>query len=294
MKLTDKTKSIVHHILLYGPPKSGKTKLVGTLASKYKLIWFDLESGYKTLLQLPKESQENIELISLPDTPSFPVAIQTCLQVIKGTKTKICEAHGVNTCALCLKTQGAFTAVELNACDPSDTIVVFDSSTQLTASSICFVNKGQPVEYKMQTDDWGNVGKLNEAFYSHVQNAPFNIIVIAHDIDLAKKENDPKHVVPSAGSRNFSRNFAKFFDDVIYCEVKNGRHIAASSTLYSGGILTGSRTGIALENDKSGAVNLLDLFDPDRPKEEKLETPGSSSISALERIRANLHSAKGK
>ena len=285
MKLNNKAASMVRHVLIYGPPKSGKTRLVGTLASKYKLIWFDLENGYKTLLQLPQEEQENIELISIPDTPSFPVAIQTCLQVIKGTPVKVCEDHGVTSCALCLKSQGLFTALHLNECNPSDSIVVFDSATQLTASSICYVNKGQSVDYKMKTDDWGSVGKLNEAFYSHVQNAGFNIIVIAHDLDLAKEE-EPKHVVPSAGSRNFSRNFAKFFDDVIYCEVKNGRHIAASSTLYSGGILTGSRSGLVLESNKSGTANLLDLFDPSTPREES--PVAAQNMTALERIKASL------
>lgn len=69
-------------ILVYGPPKSGKTKLVGELAEKMKLIWFDLENGKDTLFQLPQEWQANIDMFSIPDARAFPMAIETCLKVV--------------------------------------------------------------------------------------------------------------------------------------------------------------------------------------------------------------------
>ena len=54
-KLTNIAESKVKHILVYGPPKAGKTKLAGAMAEKKRLIWFDFERGHSTLFQLPKE-----------------------------------------------------------------------------------------------------------------------------------------------------------------------------------------------------------------------------------------------
>jgi Holliday junction resolvasome RuvABC ATP-dependent DNA helicase subunit len=34
---------IGQHILLYGPPKSGKTLLAGMVAKAFRTFWFDLE-----------------------------------------------------------------------------------------------------------------------------------------------------------------------------------------------------------------------------------------------------------
>ena len=55
MKLSQMVSSTTHRVLIFGSPKSGKTQLAGGLAKKFKLIWFDLESGINTLLKLPKE-----------------------------------------------------------------------------------------------------------------------------------------------------------------------------------------------------------------------------------------------
>ena len=62
MKLSEKTKSKAHRVLLFGPPKSGKTALAVQLARIFKLHWFDLEDGVKTALKptiLPKEFLKN-------------------------------------------------------------------------------------------------------------------------------------------------------------------------------------------------------------------------------------------
>ena len=84
MKLTDKVKSKTHRVLVYGEPKSGKTELVASLAEVYNLLYIDLENGYATLLKLPREWQERIEILSIPDTKVFPIAIETMLKIITG------------------------------------------------------------------------------------------------------------------------------------------------------------------------------------------------------------------
>ena len=34
--------------IIYGPPKCGKTELVGQLASRFNVTWLDLENGFLT------------------------------------------------------------------------------------------------------------------------------------------------------------------------------------------------------------------------------------------------------
>jgi hypothetical protein len=283
MKLSQKSASKSHRVLLFGPPKSGKTQLAGELSKEFNLLWFDLENGVDTLLKLPTEQQERIEVITLPDTRSYPIAIETMLKVIKGVPSEICDKHGKVGCALCKKDGGSFTSVNLSAL-PLDTVVVVDSLTQLTNSAISHITKNQPEDYKLNYDDWGNLGKLMDTFLSHVQQAGFNVVCISHETETEMEDGKMK-LVPTAGTRAFSRNTAKYFDEVIYCEVKNKKHIAASSTLYNGNILTGSRTGAVLET--SAEPSLIPIFRGDVATTNKLtqNTPATASLSALERLK---------
>ena len=185
MKLSQKAAVKSKRVLLFGPPKGGKTALAGALSKAFNLLWFDLENGVDTLLQLPPECQERIEVISLRDTRSYPIAIETCLKVIKGTRGRICEE--TPSVEVCLG--------EL----PLDTIVVFDSLTQLTNSAIAHITKNQPEDYKLDYDDWGNLGKLMDVFLSHVQQAGFHVVCISHETEV-KMEDGKEKLVPTAGT----------------------------------------------------------------------------------------------
>lgn len=283
MKLSQKTASKSHRVLLFGPPKSGKTQLAGELSKEFNLLWFDLEAGIDTLLKLPIEQQERIEVISLPDTRTFPIAIETCLKAIKGARGKICEEHGKWNCAICNKDSKPSIEIELSTL-PLDTIVVFDSLTQLTQSAISHITKSQPDDYKMNYDDWGNLSKLMDTFLSHVQQAGFHVVCISHETETEMEDGKMK-LVPTAGTRAFSRNTAKYFDEVFYCEVKNRKHVVASSTTYSGNILTGSRSGAVLETE--AAASLIPIF----KGEVKLVNPvtagapAAKAVSALDALR---------
>jgi AAA domain len=290
MKLSQKTASKSHRVLLFGPPKSGKTRLAGELSKAFNLIWFDLENGVDTLFQLPVECQEKIEVISLPDTRSFPIAIETCLKAIKGSLGKICETHGKWNCSICAKDSAPQTYVALGAL-PLDTIVVFDSLTQLTQSAISHITKGQPDDYKLNYDDWGNLGKLMDTFLSHVQQAGFHVVCISHETETEMEDGKTK-LVPTAGTRAFSRNTAKYFDEVIYCEVKNKKHVAASSTLYSGNILTGSRSGSVLET--SSDASLIPIFKGEKPTVNPMHqsTPATAALTGLAALAAKMKEGK--
>lgn len=253
------------HILIYGPPKSGKSLLAGSLAKKFNLIWFDLESGHSVLYQLPKEQQKKIQLINIPDTNDYPIAIETCLKVIRGGPSWICAEHGKVGCPRCIerldkdnikpKEGKVADFVELSK-TTLDTVVVFDSLTQLTNSGIANIIKGQGDDYKLQHDDWTKLGRLMDTFLGFVQVAPYHVVCISHE-SLVETEDKKEKIVPVAGTRNFSRNSAKYFGEVIYCEVKNKKHQFGSSTLYKMDTLTGSRSGLKLEKGE----DLLEVFE---------------------------------
>lgn len=264
-------------VMLFGAPFTGKSLLAGKLAEHFNLIYVDMEDGHDVLFQLPEEWQEKVEVIELPDTSSYPIAIETCLKMVK-MKVKICWKHGKVGCPSCSREYpDNFTEFDPNNV-PDDTIVIFDSSTQLTSSAINHITKAKPDDYKLEYDDWGSLGKLMDVFFSHIQNAPYKCIVISH-VTEAEQEDGKKLLFPVAGSRNFSTNVAKFFDHVVYLERKNKKHLAASSTKYHNGIMSGSRTNAKLE-DMDEHATLLSIFAPDKVashieiKDDTETTPG--------------------
>lgn len=282
MKLTDKVLSKTHRVLVYGEPKSGKTELAARLSEKYKLLFIDLENGYETLLKLPKEWQERIEILSIPDTKVFPIAIETLLKIVTGNKVEVCDTHGKVACALCKKDSGSFTTVELNALQ-DDTIVVVDSLTQLSNSAMNHLTKTQDDTYRPEWTDYRNQGQLLDKFLSQVQQAKYNIVCITHVVET-ELEDGRKKLVPVCGTTTFSRNTAKYFDHVVYCEVKNKKHNFASSTTYANNILTGSRTDISLEG--SATPNLLSIF-------TEQGTPGKQELTPAQKAMANLKLGAG-
>jgi len=282
-KLNTLRHSRTHRILIFGPPKSGKTQLAGELATHgYNLIWIDMENGHETLFKLPLEAQERIELISLRDTKKYPIAIETVLKLIKG-KVSICEQHGKVNCLLCKKESAPFTDVDVHNMD-NKTAIVFDSLTQLTTSAINNITKAQPEDYKLQTDDWGHLAKLIDVFATTIQQADYNVIAISHETE-AETEGKKRTLVPVAGSRNSSRNIAKAFDHVIYAERKNKKHIFASSTAYMNTILTGSRTDICLE--KEAEASLISIF-------EQKEYPQDAPVAGAKQPASPVSSATAK
>lgn len=274
MKLTEKKHATTQRVLVFGPPKSGKTQLVAALSNKYNLVYFDLENGYATMLKLPLAQQERINLISIPDTKVYPIAIETCLKVITGAKTEICEAHGKVLCPLCKKDGAPTVTVELNTL-PETSIVVFDSLTQLSNSAMNHLTKTKDDLYKPEWSDYRNQGQLLDKFLSQIQQARFNVVCITHETET-EMEDGKKKLVPVAGTREFSRNTAKYFDHVIYCDIKAMKHIAASNTVYSGMVLTGSRTDVDLQ--KEGSKGLLDIYENPIAN---AATPGQIAMKSL-------------
>ena len=254
MKLTQAKTSKAKRVLIYGESMTGKTTLAGTLAAKYKMIWFDLEKGYESLLKLPTAAQENIELLAIPDSKIYPIAIETLLKVFTGKEVFICETHGKVSCPICKKAGEPETRICLNELD-ENYVVVIDSLTQLSASTINFLMKDKEDTAKPEWEVYRAQGALLEKILSCMQQSKHHIVCISHVVESQQEDGKVK-LFPVCGTSNFSRNCPRFFDDVVYLELKNKKHMASCSTTYANNITAGSRSGHSIGED----MNLLSLF----------------------------------
>lgn len=291
MKLSQATPRKRLHSLVYGPPKSGKTELVGELASQgYNLIFVDFENGSNTLFHsVPREFHDNIELIKIPDTKDVPIGIETALKIVKVGKHKICDFHGKRECPVCNKDPKAtHSTIDLTTMGDKD-ILVFDSLTQISNSALAHIGLGKDDTWKPDWDDWGRQGNILDRFLGHIQNAPFHVIVISHEI-LVETNDAKEKIVPVAGTRNFSRNSAKYFDEVVYCQVRNKRHEAASSSTYDLNILTGSRSRVRVEDQKDPTkhLSLLPIFE----NAENIVTAADNAKNLLTDMKTKIEEKK--
>lgn len=258
-KLNTKKASSTKRVIVYGASFSGKTLLVGELAKEFNLIWIDCEAGHGVLFQLPESYQERIEIVALPDTSAFPIAIETILKMTKGA-VDICEIHGKVKCMLCTKAKAEFVHVDLKAVG-KDTIVVYDTLTQITSSCMSQITKNEDDYYKPTFNDYAKLGGLMDIFLSDVQQAQYSIVCISHENEVTT-EGKKSTLSPTGGTRNYSRNITKFFTDVVYLERKNKKHTCISSTTANNTVVAGSQTGISLEWLEK--PSLLPLFMPDK------------------------------
>lgn len=264
MKWNDVRKKPSHKVLLYGDPMSGKSTLASQLAEQgFKLIWVSMDNKHFEILgKLSDKAKENLDVIVLPDTKDFPVAISTCLKLVTGAKIKICWDHGQVDCSTC-RSRKLFdersSEYAFNDNGP-DTVVVFDHISQLGESAMSFVTKNEKDDFKPGWDEYAKQGFILNKVLVSIQQASWNSICIAHTVE-AEFEDKTKRLVPQCGTGNFSRNVAKFFDSVIHCRVLNKNHRFGSSTTYMPGILTGSRNDKVIEQLGDKEASLAMFFD---------------------------------
>lgn len=264
MKLSTYKAKPVHRVLVFGPPKAGKTALVGKLSEHYNMLWFDTEDGVKTLLNpdlnIPATALEHVTLVQLPDTKDYPIAAETLHRVVDWKPLSICEEHGKINCTICKSKAAPFTDLDFTKLDDS-WIIVLDSMTQLSNSVMAMILRaGGKTTYdaKPEWDDYGKQGSWLDRWLSIIQNCPFNVVVISHEMGIEMEDGKEK-LTAVAGTRNFARNLPRYFDHVVYTELKARKHVAGSSTQYGVNVLTGSRTGAKTELDTTGSP-LLQIF----------------------------------
>jgi hypothetical protein len=213
---------------------------------------------------IPDSALENVELVRIPDTMLYPIMCETMLKIIKGGDCNVCFDHGKVDCPLCKKLPEAkWTMVNVNKFGPKDILVV-ESVTQLGNSYISQIKKKEiqaglmADELKLDWDEWAKQGFGLDRFFSQVQVAPFNIIVTSHE-EMTKMKDGAQSIVPKMGTRNFSANSAKYFDDVVYLDKVNNKLKMFSSATYRDSVITGSRSGKMVEKENSRG--LIELFE---------------------------------
>jgi hypothetical protein len=132
---------------------------------------------------------------------------------------------------------------------------------------------------KPEWDVYRSQGALLEKILSCMQQAKHHIVCISHVVESQQEDGKVK-LFPVCGTANFSRNVPRFFDDVVYVELKNKKHMASCSTTYANNVTAGSRLGHVIGED----MNLLDLFSEAALSIEKPVTPGRTALNQLKGI----------
>lgn len=241
-----------HSILVYGPPKSGKTELVATairIPEIARVFWFDIENGIETILGmgLTDEEMEKVTVIKIPDTRDKPEAIATMLKAFSSKiPVTICEQHGTINCVDCKKAGKNAITWLISSLTHND-LVVIDSGSQLADSAMAALCLGKDDMFKPGWDEYGIQGKWLGDILSVIQAATnTNFVVITHEMCI---ENDEKKDVfyPLMGTKAFCMKVGKYFGTVVYVHKKLNKHVAGSSSTYLGDRITGSRVRAVIE-----------------------------------------------
>lgn len=261
-------------VMVFGPPKSGKTSLLALLAAQYKILLLDLERGKETLMAACSDSElDNIEYINIPDSPTNPIADSTLLDMWESRKGWICEQHGVWKCPLCTKLASEFFQINLDELTPENGwIICIDSGTQFGQSAfhyICNKNKvsledGDKASFLI----WGVQGAHIEKLFGMIQAGKNHVLLIAHEIEVEMPDKSKK-LVASMGTKRVASNFGKYFDHVIRLSKQAGKHKQMSLTSAINAE-TGSRWGLDINDPR---VSILDFFvKPDWAVDQKATT----------------------
>lgn len=267
MKLSDLANAVNqvkanHSILIYGPPKTGKTRLVGTAAQipeLQRIVWIDLENGAETLLHmnLTPEEMDKITLIRIPDTRETPRGIETVLKLFSArSPVTVCDTHGRVACPDCKSGGTSFCLKDLTHND----LVVIDSGSQLGDSALAMACAGKPVEFKPGWDEYGLSNKWLGDILSVMQAAAFtNFVMITHELILEEEVNGIKKdkILPLVGTKAFCSKVSKYFGSVVYTEIKMGKHAAGSGSTYKPNHITGSRVNAKIESSKELSMRAI-------------------------------------
>ena len=284
------------NLLIYGDPKTGKTRLAATIAKVphiKNVHFFTVENGTETLLTmlrenvLTQEQAEKIIVYDIPDTPAHPYAFETISKIITTDRNWIiCEKHGRCDCQDCAvrgpdkiisgaKSKGSILSYEGQPFNlaklTKEAVVIIDNLTQVSRSTLAWKMFGKDYDIKAGWDEYGPQGRVLSDILSVMQAcASTNFIATSHrvgidfkntgqraDPDEAQDDDVTTKYYPAIGTKNFSLLCGGFFSHIVYVEMKLNQHKGGSATNYNQDILTGSRGGWRLEKEKEMDLSLL-------------------------------------
>lgn len=266
------------HVIVFGDPKTGKSTLAAELLLHgYNLTWISLDNGHEIIFKLPipmDQLDAQLNLIIIPDTKERPVALKTCKELSSGRAVSICDTHGQVDCSTCIRIGNRpWSKVDTNSFGPRD-IIVYDHIGQLANSAMNYTMKSSKDEDKPEWEHYRVQGTLMDRFLTNIQQAPYNVICIAHTAET-EMEDGSKRLVPLVGTVPFSRNVGKYFDHMVHCQVFNRGHKYGSSTSYANKIVTGSRSDISIEDEKF--PSLVKFFNNDDKIEQNRQDMAAAS-----------------
>lgn len=269
----------VEHIILYGETGTGKTTLAALLAEHFHILWLDGDKGLTAAVNnCHPEMRARIHPIKIPDNTDWPIMCNTILRLVTGKLTKVCMEHAIVGCLPCTQNKAVVIDIELNKL-PKNWIAVMDSQTQFYASVLAFAyykdtgkafGTGVPFDYKGDWDFRGIAYQMCDMFGNYMKDLNCQWVSISHETVTEMDDDVTKKVVPVAGSRNISSNYGKWFGSQVYAKRANNKHNFFSSSLYSAGVQTKSRSNVVLE--AKACPSLLHIF---RPEEAEAILKGS-------------------
>lgn len=246
-------------VIIYGESGTGKSLMAMLLAQKYKLLYMDLENGSDVVELVNPDWWDNINLVTIQDTPKKPNALEAMLYFWDDEPGYVCWDHGKWKCPKCLRSENK-TDLRLSEVE-KDTVVVVDSLSQLnTSTNNHIANK---MNYKLfegdkfEWDDWGKNGQIMARILTGIQSARCHVIVISHEAEIEQNDGKKK-LTPIGGTTNFSRGVPKYFSHVIRTSNFGGQLIAASSVSDAKKFIAKSRGNVDMSKKGTSLMDIID------------------------------------
>ena len=250
--------------IFYGDSFSGKTWGAAQLARRYKLLWLDLEDGWKTVkAAIPPEFYSNIIMLPLEEKLASGTMAKDVYAALSKPKFKYYpDEKRIN-----VPTMGKEMEVEEYAWEDIDTswVVVLDTFSALSDSSMQHYlgpNPGDMVFKKKEFSHYDFQGLYLNNVIAAGKKLPCHFVVISHQEQLEQEDGTDK-LTPTGGTRNFSRKIPRKFDHAVHFKLYNKRHVVNTVTTNDNKVIAGSRNNV----DISVAEDLQYLFSglPEKP-----------------------------
>lgn len=288
-----------HSMLVYGPPKSGKTALAATIAESKtidRVYMFDNENSWEVLLwmirehKLSPEAAAKINVIRIIDSKDDPYAIDTMIKCLNSIRSPVyLDTSDGRVLPRKPSTELPEHVIEfqMSKLTKRDAIIT-DSLSQLSASALTAACPKNVSDFKPGWDEYGLQGKWLTDCLSIIQQAKYtNFVCVTHEI-LLPDQDGVERFFPVCGTKNFCYTVAKYFGTVISTGTKMKKHVVGSSSVYSDKKLTGSRRGISLEKMETPSLAALLEFDmvteeKEKPVLSKPTRPSGNLLNSLKK-----------